>query len=363
MKLNFPRALTDHDAEVCLAPRTALPYMHRGTTYEALANYEQALADYRQDFALGAVGDRAVRAIRRVEQRIAGRTSPTLTAPVPTSSASRAEGRPPPALATPVTPGRVAVPAQPEVRVALVIGNSTYANAPRLPNPHNDARAFADALWRVGFSQVTRQRDLTRDTRVDALQTFAAAADRADWAVVYFAGHGLEIGGLNYLVPTDAKLATDRAVTFETAPLDQVLQAVDGAHKLHIVILDACRDNPFVQTITRSLSATRSVGMGLASLEPEGATLVAFAAKHGQTAMDGTGSHSPFVSALLRNLDTPSLEINLLFRKVRDDVLAMTDKRQNFLIALGLLCRPGVDASITLRAASSRLLVACTTRV
>jgi len=107
-----------------------------------------------------------------------------------------------------------------------------------------------------------------------------------------------------------------------------VLQAVDGARKLHIVILDACRDNPFVKTMTRSLSAMRSLSVGLANIEPEGATLVAFAAKHGQTAMDGTGGNSPFVSALIKNLETPSLKINVLFRKVRDDVLAATGKRQ-----------------------------------
>jgi uncharacterized caspase-like protein len=133
---------------------------------------------------------------------------------------------------------------------------------------------------------------------------------------------------VNYLVPIDAKLATDRDVTFETIPLDQVLQAVDGARKLPLVILDACRDNPFVHTMTRSLTATRSIGIGLANIEPEGATLVAYAAKHGQTAMDGTDGNSPFVSALIKNLETSSLEINLLFRKVRDDVLAATSKRQ-----------------------------------
>ena len=133
---------------------------------------------------------------------------------------------------------------------------------------------------------------------------------------------------MNYLVPIDAKLATDRDVTFEAIPLDQVLQAVDGARKLHLVILDACRANPFVHTMTRSLAITRSVGSGLAAIEPERATLVAYAAKDGHAAIDGTDGNSPFVAALLKYLETPSLEINLLFRKVRDDVLAATGKRQ-----------------------------------
>src|SRR5262249_33495818 len=155
---------------------------------------------------------------------------------------------------------------------------------------------------------------------------FAAAADRADWAVVYFAGHGLEVDGVNYLVPVDAKLASDRDVTFEAVSHEQVLQAVEGARKLRLVILDDCRDNPFVKTMTRSASSTRSIGRGLANIEPEGATLVVYAAKHGHTTLDGTGANtnSPFIIALVKHLDTAGLEINLLFRKVRDEVLAAT---------------------------------------
>src|SRR5262249_34496413 len=183
-------------------------------------------------------------------------------------------------------------------------------------------------LQRLGFTPVTLKRDLARAQMLAALKTFAVAADHADWAVVYFAGHGLEVGGLNYLVPVDATLASDRDVPFEAVPLDQVLQAVDGAHKLRLVILDACRDNPFVNTMTRSASSTRSIGRGLANIEPEGATLVAYAAKHGQTALDGTGANSPFVTALIKHLDTVGLEINLLFRKVRDEVLVATGHRQ-----------------------------------
>ncbi len=328
MKLDFTRALADHDAEVRLAPQTAPPYMQRGATYEAMENYEKALADYRQGFARGAVGDRAVQAIRRVEQRLAERTTAAPPAPATTPASPTTHAPTAAAPAKPGTPGPAALTVRPEVRVALVLGNSKYANAPSLTNPQNDAQAFAGTLRRIGFTQVTLKLDLARDQLVDELKTFAAAADRADWAVVYFAGHGLEIGGLNYLVPIDAKLSADRDVAFEAVALDQVLQVVDGARKLHLVILDACRDNPFVKTMTRSLAATRSVGVGLANIEPEGATLVAFAAKHGQTAMDGTGGNSPFVSALIKNLETPSLEISLLFRKVRDDVLAATGKRQ-----------------------------------
>src|SRR5262249_28327463 len=206
---------------------------------------------------------------------------------------------------------------------------SKYVNAPALTNPQRDAQALASALQRTGFTQVTLKLDLTRDKMLEELRAFASAADQADWAVVYFAGHGLEVGGVNYLVPTEAKLQSDRDVGFEGVPLEQVLQAVDGARKLGLVVLDACRDNPFVKTMTRSLSGTRSVGNGLANVEPEGAVLVAYAAKHGQTALDGgAGANSPFMTALLKNIETPGLEINLLFRKIRDDVMSATGKRQ-----------------------------------
>jgi uncharacterized caspase-like protein len=174
---------------------------------------------------------------------------------------------------------------------------------------------------------VILRNDLTGTALLEELRAFANEADRADWAVVYFAGHGIEFGGTNYLIPTDARLVSDRDISFESIALDQVLLAVEGARKLRMVILDACRDNPFVQTIARA-NPTRSLGRGLARVEPEGATLVAYAAKAGQVALDGTGENSPFVAALIKHIETPGLEVNFLFRKVRDDVLAATERRQ-----------------------------------
>ena len=161
-----------------------------------------------------------------------------------------------------------------------------------------------------------------------ALQSFAAQAVTADWAVIYYAGHGIEVGGTNYLVPVDAALKTDRDVQFEAVPLEQVLASIEGAKKLRLVLLDACRDNPFVRQMTRTL-ASRSVGRGLAPPpEPDGGTLVAYAAKHGQVALDGEGGNSPFVSALVKRLEMPGLEVSMLFRLVRDDVLAATGRKQ-----------------------------------
>jgi uncharacterized caspase-like protein len=212
-------------------------------------------------------------------------------------------------------------------RVALVIGNSNYSAVGRLPNPPRDAAVLAQALRDAGFRTVQVESDLGSEAMRRALRDFSAQAATADWAVIYYAGHGIEIGGQNYLVPIDARLRSDRDVQFEAVPLDQVLTSIEGARKLRLVILDACRDNPFAQQMTRSL-ASRSVGRGLARIEPEGGTLVAYAAKAGQVALDGEGQNSPFVSALVKHIGTPGTEINFLFRKVRDDVLAATGKAQ-----------------------------------
>src|SRR5262249_54890614 len=148
------------------------------------------------------------------------------------------------------------------------------------------------------------------------------------WAVIYFAGHGVEMDGVNYLIPVDASLITDRDVTFEAVPLGQVLAAVDGAKKLHLVVLDACRNNPFLSQMRRTV-AFRSIGRGLGKVEPEAGTLVVYAAKHGELALDGDGHNSPFVTALVDRITTPGLEIRRLFDLIRDDVIAATNRKQH----------------------------------
>jgi uncharacterized caspase-like protein len=181
--------------------------------------------------------------------------------------------------------------------------------------------------------------DLGREKLIDALRGFAREAETADWALVYYAGHGIEANGTNYLVPVDAKLEVDRDIEYEAVPLNQVLSTVEGARKLRIVLLDACRDNPFTRQMRRTV-ATRSIGRGLARVEPEGGTLVAYAAKDGQIALDGNGANSPFVAALVKHLPTPGVEINKLFRLVRDDVLAATGRKQEPFVYGSL---PGED--------------------
>ena len=215
-----------------------------------------------------------------------------------------------------------------ERRVALVIGNGRYDAVPRLPNPAPDAEMVATTLREAGFDSVTLADDLTREKLIEALRKFSADASNADWAMIYYAGHGIEMGGMNYLIPTDARLTTDRDLQFEAVPLSQAMAAVDGAHKLRLIVLDACRDNPFAAKMTRSLGTTRSIGRGLARVEPDVGTLVAYAAKDGQVAEDGAGAHSPFVTSLVRHMRTPGLEVARLFRRVTSDVLVATNHRQ-----------------------------------
>jgi uncharacterized caspase-like protein len=213
-------------------------------------------------------------------------------------------------------------------RVALVIGNSTYVNVPRLPNPANDAPAVADLFKAVHFDSVQLRLDAGIADLRRAVSDFAYLAADADIAVVYYAGHGMEIDGNNYLVPIDAKLARDFDVDDEALSLDRVLRAIEPARRLHLVILDACRDNPFLKTMKRSVGS-RSMGRGLAKVEPVVSdTLIAFAARAGSIALDGGGRNSPFTSALLKHIATPGIDIRLAFGHVRDDVLEMTGQKQ-----------------------------------
>ena len=212
-------------------------------------------------------------------------------------------------------------------RVALVVGNSAYANVPRLSNPARDADAMAEVFRRVGFSDVIEVKDVKKSDMQKALLDFADKSVDADWAVIYYAGHGMEIDGVNYMIPVDAVLKRDQSVKLETVSLDEMMDAAAAAKKLRIVILDACRDNPFLAKMTRTL-ATRSISAGLASVEPQQGTLVAFAAKQGQTAEDGGGADSPFVSAMLQHIGEPGIDVNIFFRKVRDSVLSATANRQ-----------------------------------
>jgi uncharacterized caspase-like protein len=221
-----------------------------------------------------------------------------------------------------------AEPAAAAKRVALVIGISKYQQVPVLANPDRDADAVSALLKKSGFDVVRDQRDLGITELRRAVRDFSEVASDADIAVVYYAGHGIEVDGVNYLVPADARLLSDFDIEDETMSLERVLKALDRVRRLKLVILDACRDNPLAATMKRSV-ANRSIGRGLARIEPTASdTLVAFAAKAGAVASDGSGQNSPFATALVKYIAEPGLDLRLAFGRVRDDVLKMTGNRQ-----------------------------------
>jgi uncharacterized caspase-like protein len=219
-------------------------------------------------------------------------------------------------------------PALAEKRVALVIGNSSYDKVARLGNPANDAALMAETLKTAGFDNVDLRRDLKIADMRRALRDFVDKASDADVAVVYYAGHGIEVDGANYLIPIDAVLERDRDIYDEALSLERVLVAVEPAKKLRLVILDACRDSPFTRSMKRTL-ASRAIGRGLAKVEPTNPnTLIAFASKAGSTASDGDGKNSPFTTALVNHVTKPGLDLRKAFGYVRDDVLKSTSNRQ-----------------------------------
>lgn len=239
-------------------------------------------------------------------------------------------------------------PAAAGAPVALVVGNGAYVEAAPLANPPNDARAVAAALGRLGF-EVIEGYDLDKRGLEAALRRFGERVPNADIAFAFFAGHGLQVAGKNYLVPVDAKLVREQDLRYEAVPMDTLLEEMQGARKVRIMVLDACRNNPFGDRMARSMGAGRSaaVGRGLARVEGLSVdTLVAYATAADDIAMDGNDSNSPFTTALLQHMETPGLDVRLLFGRVRDSVISQTNgKQQPFIYgSLGgseVMLKPG----------------------
>jgi uncharacterized caspase-like protein len=236
----------------------------------------------------------------------------------------------PAALFVVVTFGVLAVlqPAHAEKRVALVIGNSAYQHTRVLPNPKNDADAIAALLRTNSFDEVSLKTDLDYSGMREAARLFGQSAQDTDIAIVYYAGHGLEVAAENYLIPVDAKLASHVDLEYEAVTLASVLNVVGGARRLKLVILDACRNNPLGEKMVLRTGATRSVARGLARVEPRGEVLVAYSARAGTLARDGTGKHSPYAEALLKHIATPGLDVIRMFGRVKEAVLKTTNQVQ-----------------------------------
>jgi uncharacterized caspase-like protein len=226
-------------------------------------------------------------------------------------------------------------------RVALVMGNGAYLNTVALPNPANDARAMSAKLKGLGF-EVVAGYDLDYQAMRRTVAEFAKEARGADMALLFYAGHGMQVGGTNYLIPVDAKFDDETALDFETISADFVLRQMSNDVKVRMVFLDACRDNPLARTLARSMSPSRSagVGAGLAELKLQDqggeGSVIAFATSPGDVALDGEGSNSPFTSALLRHIDAPDTPIQTVMTRVTGDVFKETGQKQ----------RPWVNASL-----------------
>ena len=244
----------------------------------------------------------------------------------------------------------LAQPALAESRVALVIGNGAYEKVPELPNPPRDATDIGHTLERLNF-KVTLLKNATAQEMRKAVVDFGRTAEGSEMAVVFYAGHGIEVAGENWLIPVSAELRSDADVESEAISLRSVSLQVSKARQLGLVILDACRNNPFAAKMKRSIS-TRAVARGLAPTEPADNVLIAYSARDGTTASDGEGQNSPFTTALLHHIETPGLEISFLFRRVRDDVMAATKREQQPFVYGSLskeeiyLKAPAVNASV-----------------
>ncbi len=297
-KGDLDAALRDYNEAIGINPNAIRAYVGRGQLYERRRDLTAARYDYRSaSAALTKVDDADTMQVRHfAKERLAA-----LAAGLPSASVAR--------------------------KVALIVGNGAYKNVQKLDNPPRDAKLIADTFRGLGFQTVTLAPDLTRDRFFAALREFGSQAEKADWAVVYYAGHGMEIGGINYLIPVDAKLAADHDAETQAVALEQVIAAVGGARKLRLVLLDACRDNPFENTMQRTI-ALKLVNKGLSNIEPEAGFMVVYAAKHGETALDGDSANSPFATALARDIKEPKVEVRKLFDIIRDDVWKATNRRQ-----------------------------------
>ena len=343
-KGDFDRAIADGSEAIRLAkekppvnimtpPNSVLisGYTHRALAYEAKGDYAHAREDYQATLTIVAsdAGSKANQATAKVRLSLVTDAA----APIPRDAPSPAASPAPQQTGT--APSLSPVPAVRGTRMALIIGNGAYAHVKALPNPANDARAVAKSLRDIGFT-VSEGVDLDRAAMQKMTRDFLRAAARAQVAVVYYAGHGVQVDGRNYLIPVDVELKPGTGMTEAMIDMDTIMAGLDDQVRTNILIFDACRNNPMAQQVA-STGANRAIegASGLAAPTSLGAgatlgagTLIAFATAPGQVALDGEGANSPFSAALSRHIGTPGLEVQQMLTRVRAEVVSSTKNKQ-----------------------------------
>ncbi|MCA0012047.1 caspase domain-containing protein [Mesorhizobium sp. B292B1B] len=216
-----------------------------------------------------------------------------------------------------------------ERRTALVLGNSQYQHAPALTNPVRDAKAMAESLKDLGF-EVVSGFDLTKLQTQTTIAQFAKQVRGADIALFFYAGHGLQVSGSNYLLPVDAALEDETSLDFEAVPVDFILRQMSRETSIRLIFLDACRDNPLAEVLAKT-AGVKGAKSGLAEIPIENGgagTLVAFATSPNQVAYDGSSEHSPFTSALLAHMGETNVSISEAMNRVTADVFRTTGGKQ-----------------------------------
>jgi tetratricopeptide (TPR) repeat protein len=310
-------------------------YTHRALTYEAKGDYAHAREDYKATLAIVAsdAGSKANQATAKVRLSLVTEAAAPIPrdAPSPTTQPTAA----PAPQQTGATPAASPAPVARGTRMALIIGNGAYAHVKGLPNPPNDARAVARSLRDIGFT-VSEGVDLDRAAMQKMTRDFLRDAARAQVVVVYYAGHGVQVDGRNYLIPVGVELKPGAGMTEAMIDMDTIMAGLDDQVRTNILIFDACRNNPMAQQVASTGSSRGIEGAsGLAAPSSLGSgatlgagTLIAFATAPGQVALDGEGANSPFSAALSRHLGTPGLEVQQMLTRVRAEVVSTTKNKQ-----------------------------------
>ncbi len=327
-KGEFQLAMSDFNEAIRFDPKYARAYYNRGMLHSRAGATDLAVADLRKSVELDSNSKEARDALSRAEAMLASAPRQPQQRPQPQQQQQS------PAQALAALPQQLQQQAQAPgtsqggKRVALVIGNANYQHTSKLANPGNDAQDISQTLRSLGF-EVVEGRDLDRRGMDDALRQFSRKLDGAGIALLFYAGHGIQMNERNYLIPIDAKIERAADLNLDAVDVQRIIDQMEAEKRVNLIFLDACRDNPLTRSL-RVAGGTRSAAanQGLAPFQTGSGTLIAFATQPNDVALDGDGRNSPFTSALLKHMVVPNLEVELMMKQVRLDVRTSTRDRQ-----------------------------------